>query len=814
MAPDLPPGMTVRLHTRRIRLEIEGTVQGVGFRPYVYRLAQSLGLSGFVKNDVHGVVVEVEGTPSALDQFVERLPVETPPLAVCEHVRRTEVGLRGEQHFTIAASDAGATDTTDTAPVTVTPDAATCPECLQELFDPANRRYRYPFINCTNCGPRFTIVRGVPYDRPLTTMASFTMCATCLTEYEQPADRRFHAQPNACPTCGPHVHFVDTTGRSRALGDAHDAVEAAADALRNGEILAIKGLGGYHLSCLASDQAAVDRLRRRKHREAKPFALMAADVTAARRLVDIDEAELALLTSRARPILLARRRAEADVAAAVAPGQRDLGVMLPYTPLHHLLLADVGAPLVMTSGNRSDEPIAFDDDDARRRLCALVDGFLVHERPIQTRADDSVVRVVTVGTERQQMTLRRSRGYVPSAFSLPCSVPSPMLACGGQQKNTFCLVRDRHAWVGPHIGDLENYETLWSYTNGIDHLQRLLAVEPTHVAHDVHPDYRSTAYALDRIERAGLDEGARTGVQHHHAHLAACLAEYGRTGPAVGVIFDGTGYGSDGSVWGGELLVGDLEGFERIAHLWPVRMPGGERAVREPWRMACSWLMHAMPDQVPTRPRTLCPHISASHWRAASQLARSGLASPMTSSMGRFFDAAAALCGVGSHVSYEGQAAIEFEMLVDPHESGQYTLPIVCTNPAAPMQWDGRVLIRQLVADIVAGVPIGQIAARVHRGVSYASAELCAVAAERRHIDTIVLSGGVFQNVVLLERTASLLLHRGFTVLVPRRLPVNDGGLSFGQAAIAAARVSKRANTAEPSERARSLFQPNQSLCV
>ena len=502
----------------RVRARVEGTVQGVGFRPYVYRLASELGCSGHVLNDARGVVVEVEADTKSVQRFLARLPAEAPPLARIERVAAEPVPVTGETGFAIRASPPGGEPS-----AAVTADTATCAECLEELFDPADRRHRYPFVNCTNCGPRFTIVRGVPYDRPLTTMAGFAMCPACAAEYEDPLDRRFHAQPNACPECGPRARLVGA--------DAEDAVAAAASALRDGAILAVKGVGGYHLACRADDEAAVAALRARKHREDKPFALMAPTVVAARALVALGPVEEDLLVSGARPIVLARRRPDAAVAAAVAPGAPELGVMLPYSPLHHLLLADVGAPLVLTSGNVSDEPIAYTDDDALERLAPIADGFLVHDRPIQTRTDDSVVRVV----DERPLVLRRSRGYVPDSLGLPVAAARHVLACGAELKSTFCVAKGARAWVGHHIGDLQNYETLRSFVAGVAHFEALFAVEPEVVAHDLHPEYLSTKVAL---ERSDVD---LVGVQHHHAHLAACLAEHGETGPAWGRSTTGPG---------------------------------------------------------------------------------------------------------------------------------------------------------------------------------------------------------------------------------------------------------------------------------
>jgi hydrogenase maturation protein HypF len=736
----------------RFRARVQGTVQGVGFRPYVYRLAHELGVAGSVLNDAHGVVIEVEGAAAEVERFRARLPAEAPPLAAVERVAWSEAAPTGEAGFAILASpDGGEPD------AAVSADTATCAECLEELFDPDDRRYRYPFVNCTNCGPRFTIVRGVPYDRPLTTMAGFAMCPTCRAEYEDPRDRRFHAQPNACPVCGPRVRLLGVPDA------AVDPVASAAAALRAGAILAVKGLGGYHLAVRADDEEAVARLRARKHREDKPFALMAPTVSAARELVALGAAEEALLVARERPIVLAPRRPGARVAAAVAPRSTELGVMLPYSPLHHLLLADLGLSLVLTSGNVSDEPIAYSDGDALDRLPPIADGFLVHDRPIETRTDDSVVRAAG----GRPLMLRRSRGYVPASIRLSAPARRPLLAVGAELKNTFCVAKGERAWVGHHIGDLHNYETLRSFAEGIAHFERLFAVTPEVVAHDLHPEYLSTKAALER------DGVQHVGVQHHHAHLAACLAEHGETGPAVGAIYDGTGDGGDGTVWGGELLVGDLAGFQRAASLFPVRLPGGEAAIRQPWRMACAWLLAA---GVPA-PAALAARAG---WDQVSELARTGLASPVTSSAGRLFDAVAALCGIRDEVTYEGQAAIELEAACADGDHGAYPL-----DP--PL--DARPAIAAVVEDVDCGVEAGVIAARFHDTLAAATANACARACADRGIDMVVLSGGVFANRRLLARTRALLAREGARVLVPERLPPGDGGISYGQAAVAAART-------------------------
>jgi hydrogenase maturation protein HypF len=746
---------------RRIRARVVGTVQGVGFRPYVYRLAGELELAGWVLNDARGVLVEVEGGTDRVTQFLTRLIREAPPLAVIERVESGEVALAGETGFSIRESPRG-----EEAEAPVTPDSATCEDCLRELFDADDRRHRYPFINCTNCGPRFTIVRGIPYDRPYTTMAGFTMCAACQAEYDDPGDRRFHAQPNACPVCGPSVALV-----GQASGDA---MREAAAALRAGAILAVKGIGGYHLACRADDERAVAALRGRKHREDKPFALMCRTAEDAAALVALGPSERELLQSVERPIVLAPRQPDAPVAASVAPGAPELGVMLAYSPLHHLLLADAGCTLVMTSGNVSDEPIAFGDEDARVRLSPIADLLLTHDRPIETRTDDSVVRVA--GGHR--MVLRRARGYVPAALPLPGGAARPLLACGAELKNTFCVAKGERAWVSHHIGDLENYETLRSFTEGVDHFERLFAVTPEVVAHDLHPEYLSTKYAL---ERDGVE---LIGVQHHHAHLAACLAEHRVEGVAVGAIYDGTGYGTDGTVWGGELLAGDVAECRRVGSLRAVPLPGGARAIREPWRMALSWLAASGIGSGP--PAGLAALVDADRWELVERMRESGLRSPPTSSIGRLFDAVAALCGIRAEVNYEGQAAIELEAACDPLERGAYEMAL------DGVELDARPLIRSVVAELAAGVAVPVIASRFHRAVARATVEGCARAAGDAETELVVLSGGVFQNRRLLEETVAGLAAAGLRALVPERLPPGDGGISYGQAAVAAMRIGSR----------------------
>jgi hydrogenase maturation protein HypF len=757
----------------RARVRVEGIVQGVGFRPFVHALAGRLGLAGLVGNDAGGVFVEVEGAAETVERFLEALSAEAPPLAVIERVTATPLAPTGTPGFAIAPSKTGGQRQT-----LVSPDTATCADCLRELADPADRRFRYPFINCTNCGPRFTIVRDVPYDRPATTMASFAMCADCAREYHDPADRRFHAQPVCCPACGPALRLLDRDGRAT---DGDPLAEAAAR-LRAGAVVAVKGLGGYHLAADAAAEPAVAALRARKHREDKPFAVMVADLDGARSLCLVDPAQEAMLAGPRRPIVLLRRLPGAAVAEPVAPRNRSLGVMLPYAPLHHLLLEEVGRPIVLTSGNVSDEPIAYRDADALERLGGIADWFLVHDRPIHVRADDSVVR----GFRGRELPLRRSRGFAPQPLALPWPFPRHVLACGAELKHTFCVARDGHAFVSHHIGDLENYETFRSFTEGVGHFRRLFAVEPEVVAHDLHPEYLSTKYALE------LDGVELEGVQHHHAHVAACLADNGEPGPVIGVAFDGLGFGTDGTIWGGELLVADLRGFRRAGHLEVVPMPGGAAAIREPWRMAAAWLDAALGGQVPERLAVVGRN--RDRWERVLSLARSGTATPVTSSAGRLFDAVAAILGVRDAVNYEGQAAVELEQLADPGEPAAYPARVAAADArGGPLRLAGTDLVRAVVEDLEAGVAPPLVAARFHNGLAAATVTACQALREESGLGTVALSGGVFQNMLLLERTVAGLERTGFRALVHSRVPPNDGGISLGQAAVAAARLRARA---------------------
>ncbi len=750
---------------RRV-IAVTGIVQGVGFRPHVHGLATRLRLRGFVKNVEGSVLIEVEGEPSTLDRFLHELRADSPPLARIDAVTWSDRPARGEPSFRIELSEGG-----DEGQVFISADVATCDDCLDELFDPRDRRYLYPFLNCTNCGPRLTIITAAPYDRERTSMAMFAMCPACRAEYDDPADRRFHAQPTACPACGPRLSLLDGSGNP-ILGVEPLAV--ALEALRAGQIAAVKGLGGYHLACLANHGDAVATLRARKHRDEKPFAVMVRDLDRARALGEVRDDEAALLAAPGRPIVLVRKRAAIAVAEGVAPGNPWLGLMLPYTPLHHLLVRGLDEhDLVMTSGNRSDEPIAFDDGDAIDRLRGIADLFLTHDRPIHLRCDDTVTRVVA-GVE---LPVRRSRGEAPRPVRLPLPCLRPTLALGGQLKSTFALGRANHAFLSHHIGDLDHYAAFRAYGEAIAHYRQLFGFEPAVVVRDLHPDYASTRYAEDELGALPT-----LAVQHHHAHIASCMADNGLDEPVIGVSFDGTGYGPDGTIWGGEFLVASYADFRRAAHLRPARLPGGERAIREPWRMAASWLLDAglpldaLADSVP--PASL---------GAIERMVAQGLNSPITTSAGRLFDAVAAIAGVRRTVSYEGQAAIEFEWLAAGIEpDGAYPFEVETTTEALVL--DPRPTIAAVVDDQSRGRAVAIIARRFHSTMVEAIAAVCARLREATSLDAVALSGGVFLNALLTAEVQARLTADGFRVFRHRQVPPNDGGLCLGQLAIAAGR--------------------------
>jgi hydrogenase maturation protein HypF len=757
----------------RRAIAVEGIVQGVGFRPFVYGLATRLDLCGFVKNCTGGVLIEIEGEAGALDHFLAELTSKAPPLAQIERVSWERQPSRHDQLFRIEPSEAD-----QAAQVFVSPDVATCADCLAELFDPADRRYRYPFLNCTNCGPRLTIVTGAPYDRARTTMASFGMCALCRAEYDDPVNRRFHAQPTCCPACGPQLRALDEHGRPL---ETVDPLAHFVAAVRNGKIGALKGLGGYHLVCDARAAAVVAELRRRKHRDEKPFAIMVRDLQAAEALCEVQPAERELLLSARRPIVLLRKRPTAVVAEGVAPGNPALGVMLPYTPVHHLLMETLAnGPLVMTSGNRSDEPIAYQDTEAAERLLGIADVFLTHNRPIHVRCDDSVTRVVG----GQELPLRRSRGYAPQPITLPVPCPRPTLAVGGQFKGTFALGQERHAFLSHHLGDLDHFDAFQAFTRDIALYEQLFGLAPQLIAHDLHPDYASTRYARDRAGRG--QPGLRlVAVQHHHAHMVSCMAEHGLVEPVIGVTLDGTGYGTDGAIWGGEFLVGDYRQFQRAAHLRYVGLPGGDRAIREPWRMALAHLVDAEADA-----SLLEKRVPAAALRTVRRMLERRFNTPLTSSAGRLFDAVAALAGVRDQVSYEGQAAMELEWLAsDVTPDGTYPFDLVASQPhqgTPTLEIDTRPLIRAVAQEAGMGVAPKMISRRFHSTLVYAIMAVCDRLRTITKLQTVVLSGGVFMNALLSSEVNAQLQEVGFRVYRHRLVPPNDGGLSLGQLVVAA----------------------------
>ncbi len=750
----------------RMQLEIRGMVQGVGFRPFVYNLAKKYALRGHVFNDTRGVHIEVEGESRAIDDFVGALQSNAPPLARIDSLEfHGNLDPVGYSDFIIRDSSSVVEKL-----ALLSPDAATCSDCLRELFDPENRRYRYPFINCTNCGPRFTIIEDIPYDRGNTTMKVFRMCADCDREYHDPADRRFHAQPNACPACGPQVMLNTWTG--------NDAISEAIRRIQRGETGAIKGIGGYHLVCDALNSDAVSLLRARKYREDKPFALMAQDLSVIRDFCIVNNEEEKLLNSHRRPIVLLLKKPDCALPEAVAPGLNYLGFMLPYSPLHHLLLADQPGPLVMTSGNVSEEPIAYQDADAFRRLSGIADWFLTHNREIHVRCDDSVARIV----QGNESIVRRSRGYVPDPISLPFEFRKQILACGAELKNTFCLTRGNEAFVSHHIGDLENLETLRSFKDGIEHFKKLFYLEPEVVAYDLHPEYLSTKYALDLASIP-----IKIAVQHHHAHIASCMADNRITGDVIGVAMDGLGLGLDGKLWGCEFLVANLLDFERFAHLRYMPLPGGTKAIREPWRMAATYLYHTYGREFLNLDLPFIQRLDLKTWKVLQKMPEQDLNSPLTSSMGRCFDAVSSLIGVRDLIRYEGQAAIELEMIADLDGHERYDFG-----------WseDGRTIeihpvITGIVSDLSAKVPAGQISAKFHNAVVDLILQFAIRIRKQKKLERVALSGGVFQNMLLLDRTISGLAAEGFDVYTHHRVPTNDGGISLGQAVIANARLER-----------------------
>jgi hydrogenase maturation protein HypF len=747
----------------RLRIDVTGVVQGVGFRPHVYRIARGLALAGFVRNSAAGVEIEVEGARAA--EFPDALRAAPPPLCRISGFAVREIPVAGGEAFLILASS------DDGSSTEVSPDVATCDDCLRELLDPADRRHRYPFVNCTNCGPRYSITRGVPYDRPNTTMAGFPLCPACEREYHDPADRRFHAQPNACPACGPHLSF---TRDARTLA-GEEALRAAVALLAEGGVLALKGLGGFQLAVDATNAAAVELLRERKRRSNKAFALMAPDLETVRRFCAVNPDEEALLRSPERPVVLLRRLGADALPAAIAPASPDLGFMLPYTPLHALLFrtAADGAPLrvlVMTSGNRAEEPIVRDGETASRLLAPFADGILDHDRPIFMRVDDSVVRHFGGGT----LFVRRARGYAPRSIPLPGEGP-PVLACGAEVKNTFTLTTPRAAVVSQHIGDLENFETLGFFLETLENLKAVYRVSPAAIAHDLHPGYFSTRWAQ---EQEGLE---RWGVQHHWAHVASVLAERGLAGPVIGVALDGSGFGPDGTIWGGEFLVADARGFERAGCFRPAPLPGGDGAVRHPWRMALSYCAEAHGGSLPDRPAVdaLLRRVGRDDAAAILRIRTDAKLSPLTSGAGRLFEAVASLLGLRDHNSFEGEGAMALEAAADGFEGAPYPFDIVAGTPSTI---DFAPALRELLDGIEGGAPPGLQAARFHATVADAVLAMVGRIAARSGIRDVALSGGVFQNRLLLAGVVRRLRATGYATHWNMLVPANDGGVSLGQA--------------------------------
>lgn len=755
----------------RYSVAVTGIVQGVGFRPFIYSLAKNNSLRGFVLNNTDGVEIEVEGKAKNIKKFLSRIETFSPPLAVIEKIDYRELFPAGYRSFHIRNSKKEKKKF-----LPISPDISICSDCLKELFDPNNRRYQYPFINCTNCGPRFTIIEDIPYDRSRTTMKIFPMCPQCESEYQDPLDRRFHAQPNACPTCGPQMSLWDSQQKKIIVADP---IKEVARLLQNGHIIAIKGLGGFHLACDATSKKTVAILRSRKYREDKPFALMALNIEMIKEFCEMEEDEENLLLSERRPIVILKKKKCCSLAVdEIAPHNNYLGFMLPYTPLHYLLLEEINLPLVMTSGNISEEPIVYSNEEAFSRLKGLADYFLIHNRDIRMRTDDSVVRIF----QKKKFFIRRSRGYAPQPIRVNTFFDEPILALGGQLKNTFCLAQKNQAIISHYIGDLENLSALASFEEGIEHFLKLFHTYPKILACDLHPEYISTKFAQEYIKKLG--EGAQLiPVQHHHAHIASLMIEQGIKETLIGVSFDGAGLGSDGNIWGGEFLIANFSSFSRAAHLKEIPLPGGEQAIKEPWRMALSYLRASYGKDFYPPVHKWLKRIDPHKLSLVNTLIEKKINSPLTSSMGRLFDAVASIIGLRDEVNYEGQAAIELEMLA--HNQGKGDYPFEIFPRGEELIIDAAPIIRAVIDDLNRGKRRDIIAARFHNSVSSIILKICQSLRERRGLDKVALSGGVFQNIYLLERTFSLLAKAGFETYTHQYVPANDGGISLGQAVIA-----------------------------
>ena len=777
------------METERLQIKIKGKVQGVGFRPTVFRYATERNLSGWVTNTSCGVLIEAEGNRDNLEDFILALEKSPPPRAEITNILTKKIPPRGECIFRVLPSIAG-----DEVKTRISPEIATCPDCLEELFDPQNRRYLYPFINCTNCGPRFTLIENIPYDRKNTTMKKFTMCSLCQEEYENPRNRRFHAQPNACPVCGPEVTLMEASvARREKLAKGNEAVEKTVRLLQEGKIVAIKGLGGFHLACDATNDAAVRRLRKRKYREDKPFALMADSLAIIMRYCEVSPEEIELLTSFRTPIVLLRRRksSSSPLSENIAPGNQYLGFMLPYTPLHHLLFYNSPLKiLVMTSGNISDEPIAYENEEAVERLCNIADYFLLHNRDIHIRLDDSVSRILPFTGE--EYIIRRSRGYVPEPVKIEgLRVSVPILACGGHTKNTFAIASEDEIILSHHIGDMENMETYISFTRSIEHFKKLLKCEPGVIAHDLHPEYLSTKYARELI--ASDPQLIPVPIQHHHAHIASVMVENGLGNEKIiGVAFDGTGFGSERNLWGGEFLVADYCGFERVAHLEYIPLPGGEGAIKEPWRVGAALLHAAFGDSFLDLEIEFVRGLNRKAWNILEKMMDRGINTPLSSSMGRFFDGVSSLLCIRERVNYEGQAAIELETALSKGKSRKnqaYKYRIEKREKAYVIATEE--IVKGIVEDLKKALPVGDIALKFHCTVTALVVDTVKRIREDTGLEKAALSGGVFQNMFLLREIYGKLREEGFSVLLHKNIPANDGGISAGQAIIAAYKTEK-----------------------
>ncbi len=749
------------------RVNVRGIVQGVGFRPFVYQLANLHGLSGDVANNSTGVIIHIEGDVESISAFILDLETKCPPLAKVTQISQTDIPSQGFKQFIIRKSKAGISKST-----LISPDMSICDDCLSELFDPKDRRYGYPFINCTNCGPRYTIIDDIPYDRPNTSMKHFTMCPACQAEYDSPADRRFHAQPNACSVCGPHVTLYTVSG---SLVSTKEPITNTIRILKKGMIVAIKGLGGFHLAADAENDDAIARLRRRKHREEKPFAIMSYDVDRIRRYAYIEPEEEALLRSPQRPIVILKKREPNSLSKEISPRNRYFGAMLPYTPLHYLILAHDFTALVMTSGNISEEPIAIDNEDAFERLSSIADYFLVHNRDIYLRSDDSIMKRIS-GTSR---FLRRSRGYVPRPVFLKQKVPK-ILACGAELKNTICLTRENNAFLSQHIGDLENFATYEFFKLTINHMKQILDIDPVLISYDLHPNYLSTRYAEEQQDIEKIQ------VQHHHAHIVSCMAENKLDMPVIGLSFDGTGYGTDGNIWGGEILIADASQFTRAAHLSYIPMPGSSAAIKEPWRMAVSYLYDTYGEGFWDLELPLFKKIDEKKLEIVVNMIGKKINSPYTSSLGRFFDGIAAIVGIRNNVFFEGQAAMELEMLAEDKIKGTYDYEWVSGDCHQVLI---QPIIYGVVRDMGKDIHPSVISTKFHMTLIRLFSELCAVIRKESRVNQVVLSGGVFQNSILLTGLIHALEKKEFQVFTHSQVPPNDGGICLGQAMVAAAKL-------------------------